>query len=637
MKEMAPIPAELAHSARKTLAKNSLLRRRLPGWGRLHIDRKKPFLCVYRRPAGRDDPGTETLLLSQASYLLASGDPQIRSSLRSLVTGLATELSAAFGRAILLELWSAPPAKAAPEPGDSSGSMAFRIVAPAHAFPQSALETMESALIRAEWPAEPVQVLLHYERNPSPPGQPPLLNADEAEKLDCAVLGLEIPDFYRNPTNGRLYPGILRDVRRELGRVLKQTFFSFSHTEGTFRPVHYHELGRRALTRAVWEVDRQLGEVGDAFDLLLHLTPTNTQSAWRAFRRDKFRQEPEFHYRPRTVDPGSLKHQLFRIPLERIEDPALHTFFSRKQDELDRQITMLGDRGTAKVLYGSQQVYGRPDSTLLDQARAILAAVPPHTSDDRETDSVDAEVFAAHAETELARLRGLKPDLSATVRILDDIPGIMVSRGHLLVGRDTRVAKARIAATIQHEVGTHILTYHNGQSQPFRQLRTGSAGYEELQEGIAVLAEYLVGGLSRPRLRLLAGRVLAADHVAGGATFVDTFRLLHDDQGFSQKSAFTIAMRVHRGGGLTKDLVYLRGINRLLGTLARGIPLADLLIGKIAFDELEVIEELVWRRVLIPAPLRPAYLDDPDAKRRLRRIASQKDTDILKLVTGGIQ
>jgi len=40
MKEMAPIPAELAHSARKTLAKNSLLRRRLPGWGRLHIDRK---------------------------------------------------------------------------------------------------------------------------------------------------------------------------------------------------------------------------------------------------------------------------------------------------------------------------------------------------------------------------------------------------------------------------------------------------------------------------------------------------------------------------------------------------------------------------------------------------------------------
>ena len=75
----------------------------------------------------------------------------------------------------------------------------------------------------------------------------------------------------------------------------------------------------------------------------------------------------------------------------------------------------------------------------------------------------------------------------------------------------------------------------------------------------------------------------------------------------------------------------------MLGILAGGIPLADLLIGKIAFDELDLIEELVWRKVLIPAPLRPAYLDDPDAKRRLRRITSQTDTDILKLVTGDVQ
>lgn len=637
MTETASIPEEFANGVRETLARNRLVRRRLPGWGRLHIDRKQPFLCVYRRPADRDDPGTETLLLSQASYLLASGDRQIGDSLRSLVTGLTAELSAAFGRAIMLELWSAPPSKAVPEPNDHPGSQAFRIVAPAHAFPQSTLESMESAFVAAEWPIEPVQVLLHYERNPAPPGLPPLLRADEAEKLGCMVLGLEVPAVYRNETSGTLYPGILRDIRRELGRILKQTFFSFSHTEGSFRPAHYHELGRRALTRAVWEVDRQLGEVGDAFDLLLHLTPTNTESAWRAFRRDKFQHQPEFHYRPRTVDPGSLKHQLFRIPLERIEDPALHTFFNRKQDELDRQITMLGDRGTPRVLYGSLQVYGRPDSVLLDQARTILAAVPPHTADDHVTDYVDAEVFAIHAETELVRLRGLMPDLSATIQIRDDVPGVLVSRGHLLVGRDARIARARIEATVQHEVGTHILTYHNGLSQPFRQLHMGSAGYEELQEGIAVLAEFLVGGLSRPRLRLLAGRVLAADHVADGATFVDTFRMLHDDQGFSQKSAFTIAMRVHRGGGLTKDLVYLRGINRLLGILARGIPFADLLIGKIAFEELDVIEELVWRKVLIPAPLRPAYLDDPKARKLLRRVASQKDTDILKLVTGDLQ
>ncbi len=37
----------------------------------------------------------------------------------------------------------------------------------------------------------------------------------------------------------------------------------------------------------------------------------------------------------------------------------------------------------------------------------------------------------------------------------------------------------------------------------------GLAGYEETQEGLAVLAEFLVGGLSPHRLRQLAVRVVA--------------------------------------------------------------------------------------------------------------------------------
>ncbi|NIQ16470.1 MAG: DUF1704 domain-containing protein, partial [Candidatus Dadabacteria bacterium] len=69
----------------------------------------------------------------------------------------------------------------------------------------------------------------------------------------------------------------------------------------------------------------------------------------------------------------------------------------------------------------------------------------------------------------------------------------------------------RVEALLQHEIGTHALTYFNGLSQPFKQLCIGLSGYEELQEGLAVLAEYLVGGLSKPRLRLLAGRVVAVN------------------------------------------------------------------------------------------------------------------------------
>ena len=63
---------------------------------------------------------------------------------------------------------------------------------------------------------------------------------------------------------------------------------------------------------------------------------------------------------------------------------------------------------------------------------------------------------------------------------------------------------------------------------------------------MAVLAEFLVGGLDAARLRLLAGRVLAVDGMVGGAGFIETFRLLRHDQGFAARAAFVMAMRIAR-------------------------------------------------------------------------------------------
>jgi uncharacterized protein (TIGR02421 family) len=196
----------------------------------------------------------------------------------------------------------------------------------------------------------------------------------------------------------------------------------------------------------------------------------------------------------------------------------------------------------------------------------------------------------------------------------------MVSRGHLLVGSKTGIPPSRVEALIQHEIGTHLLTYYNGKAQPFHQLYTGLPGYEELQEGLAVISEYLVGGLSKPRLRILAGRVMAVRFLVEGATFVDTFKKLYIDYGFEQRTAFIITLRVYRGGGLTKDAIYLRGLKNLLDYLKLGGELEPLFVGKISADHVPIIEELQYRKVLKSAPLRPRYLTDPKASERLERL-----------------
>jgi uncharacterized protein (TIGR02421 family) len=173
---------------------------------------------------------------------------------------------------------------------------------------------------------------------------------------------------------------------------------------------------------------------------------------------------------------------------------------------------------------------------------------------------------------------------------------------------------------LSHEVGTHLLTYYNGRAQPFRQLHVGLAGYDELQEGLAVLGEYLVGGLSRTRLRLLAARVMAAHNIVDGASFLEVYRLLHQTHEFDQKTAFTITMRTFRGGGLIKDAVYLRGLVRILDYVKNRGELEPLYVGKIAAHHLPIIKELQWREVLRPLPLRPRFLDREDSLLRLNEL-----------------
>ena len=67
-----------------------------------------------------------------------------------------------------------------------------------------------------------------------------------------------------------------------------------------------------------------------------------------------------------------------------------------------------------------------------------------------------------------------------------------------------------------------------------------------------------------------------------GASFIETFRALNHNYDFSQRTAYTIAMRLYRGGGLTKDAVYLRGLLQILRYLREGGELEPLFVGKVA-------------------------------------------------------
>ena len=383
-------------------------------------------------------------------------------------------------------------------------------------------------------------------------------------------------------------------------------------------------------------MDSELSDVGSQFEYLLSVTPINTSAAFRKFNHDGFTRAPEFHYSPLPFDPVLLKRQLFNIPIERIEDAALYNLFLEKQEELDRKISMLRDRNTERFKFGSLELFGGVTEALYAVAIDILRY--PHRTKRRRgaKPKMNAATFAERATAEIAFYRDIDPTFTPSARVTDKVAGMMVSRGELLISPQMSFTEGRVNPLLQHEIGTHLVTWHNGASQPFQQLKAGLAGYEELQEGIAVLSEYLVDGLSGLRLRQLAGRVVAVRSMLDGASFVETYRLLTGTHGFSQKMPYTITMRVFRGGGLTKDAVYLRGLLTVIDYVKRDGELEPLFVGKLAASHIPLIQELTHRQVLKAPPLTPRYMQHEHVQERL---AALKTDGLLltSLITDNIE
>jgi len=612
------------------LSRGKQVRRTLPLEGRLHIDRTLPFLVVYRRPPDRPDPGTDKLVMGEASYLIVSASRRIERGVSRLVRSIVKTQVEKCKAFLIIELWAAGREGAGQSSGGPPARPAFRLVANRANLPTVTLQALLDALKRVRLLRRNATVEMVYARRQWPEDFSSLLPSSEARRLSCSVIGLEVKPIYQNPDSGEVYPLLLRRLHRDLASALKRGVFEFAHQQTSLKPSSYQALGRRAVVKAVWEVDRSLAEISNSFDFLLQVTPVNIDEAWNQFKRKQFRSPPEFFYRPLPVDPALLKRQLYDIPIERVEDPTLSLIFREKRTELDQKLSMLGDRGTRKFLYGSLQLFGNVSDALAKLAREILEQIPPHSREGSGGKRLTAEEFLPLARKEIEYYRRQYPEMACRAEIRDDTSGLMVSRGNLLIGQRIQIPESRVEALLQHEVGTHALTYFNGRAQPFQQLYTGLAGYDELQEGLAVLSEYLVGGLSRPRLRVLAARVIATRHLIDGVPFADTFHELSRTYGLEQRTAYSVTARIYRGGGLTKDAVYLRGLVSALKYVGEGGRLEILFVGKIGAHHVPLIRELRARRVLKSAPLRPRYLDGSKCRERLARL--QNGVLVLDLV-----
>ena len=603
---MSTADSKLLQELATALAAGEPIRRDFGRGERLHIDRPLPFLVVH--VGSRREPAARGVVTANSSYLLARS----LDSATAIIKLVAEAMTARFGAFMLLEVGELARDRLA---SDADYLPPFEMSLSASA--DSAAQAARLAFAAA---AERVQA-----KHRAPQIARPTIADDPAAKLARLLpklpsLTVRFAPIYRVPESDAVYPELRDRLVANVVDAALQAVAAFASATGSLAIATHRALGRKAFIDVVDRADRAIDDVAQSFDFLLAVTPINAQTAWAEFAEAGHEQAPRFLYRPLIVDVARQKKALFTVTLDHFEDPVLTTLYREKQQELDLQLSLLAARETPRFVEFGRALYGPVEPSLLQTARAILDATKP-ASGKRTDDGDDADVafVERRARSMIKHYADGYDGFSASIEVRDDLPaGMMVSGGRLLISRHTTMARGRVEALLSHEVGVHLLTYFNGSAQGLRLFRSGLAGYEGVQEGLAVLAEYLVGGMTVGRLRLLAARVVACADMLAGASFIDCHRMLVRDLGFTGAGAFNLALRIYRGGGLAKDAVYLRGLLEVLSHLRAGGSLDPFWMGKIAAAHFGVMQELSARGLLQAPRLLPRFLSHDQADARLK-------------------
>lgn len=367
---------------------------------------------------------------------------------------------------------------------------------------------------------------------------------------------------------------------------------------------------RRDDARAI---DHILAQMDEELLLLKHLKPANLDTEVQRCMEDAAYQ-PLFQYVAMpTLDVSEQK----LLSLEP-DDSPLGMLLRKKRRELLQRISLLRSRGdTRRFTEASCALFGMPSTVLLSAARAVLDAAPPTLPEDPSMMSADE---AAPAFQEALDRYGLH-EWSVVVRE-KMVARCTVGDTFVYLRQDARFSQAELLAVIAHEVETHVLTAQNGSLQPYELLRRGCAHYIDTQEGLAVvnqnrfLPEHHAKRLG-PARRIL-GAAFALEH-----GFADTRRYLTDTLGYDDAEALHKAIDMKRGitdtsqsGAFTRGIVYFRGQRAIEQFLAAGGDLSRLYIGKIALEDLEILETIPE---LKPPLLLPTFLQasaKPEKKKR---------------------
>ncbi|PIQ78324.1 hypothetical protein COV81_05070 [Candidatus Peregrinibacteria bacterium CG11_big_fil_rev_8_21_14_0_20_41_10] len=335
------------------------------------------------------------------------------------------------------------------------------------------------------------------------------------------------------------------------------------------------------------EVDHQLYELDRKVRLVSHLAPTNLKEELEKFSKDKT-YNPQFIYKEPKIDILKIKQEIADI---QVSDSALGQVFGNKKEELLNRFKLIEARGTDQFTAISHLNFAKPSPELVQRGFQMLEEsykhhdIHPATITAKKAKEIFEETLASYGLTQW-NIK-FKPNMHGNCS---------VSKGNaIFIRTGAKFSEQKLKKLIAHEIETHILTNENGRKQPYRIFQVGTANYLKTQEGLAV---YNQENAVNAKYNFWGVGTFLATYLAEHHSFSETYERLIK-LGIGKKRALTMTAKTKRGiedtsqpGAFTKGYMYFMGAVQIEEFVLAGGNLADLYVGKIDIESIDLINTI---------------------------------------------
>ena len=439
------------------------------------------------------------------------------------------------------------------------------------------------------------------------------------------VLATEIKKVYCNELTGDDYPNIIKSLQQQLKlRILNNANF-FSQNNSNWGHNLKSKLLDKTIQPSILKVDKEMYHLLKNFELLAFVNPNNYTQEKKRFFRNQCSELPKFKYSPIRINPFELKQELSNLRVQDISDVSIRDMYESVINSYFDKIDLLSSLNTPKFLYNSLRYFGRPSRKDIQNALYFLH-LPEIAGEPKRSPTLGID-DAMVSFKEGLEAYGFESKIETSNRVISQVM-VLNAKKTILFNPNAKFTRGQISALVEHEIGVHMVTTMNSNAQKLHLFNLGLPVNTMTQEGLAILAEYLSGNISMKRLKKLAYRVIVVDMLCSGADFIECFHFLVNDHDLDQDDAFSVVTRIFRGGGFTKDYLYLSGFVKILRIWENGQDLEPLLVGKTSLEFHSIISEMIQREMV----QKPVYVTHS-----FKNPEQNKNDEIYKYILNGLK